>query len=103
MGQQERPGCSTCFRSAHLQAVPGSGAGLGPTPGKEDAAVGKHLPLGSSLTQQAKKREKRGLGGDGGGRPQQRKASVRHWLLPAAKEKEKGSVSNKGIVGEGHG
>lgn len=86
--------CFTCFHSTDLQAVPGSGVGLGPTPGKEEVATTKHLPLGSSLIQQAKERN-RGLGMTEG------KATVRHWLLPATK-KEKGSVSNKGIVGEGH-
>lgn len=71
MGQQEHSGCSrlhacfTCFHSTDLQAVPGSGVGLGPTPGKEEVATTKHLPLGSSLIQQAKER-KRGLGDDRG-------------------------------------
>lgn len=55
-------------------------------------ATSKYLPLGSSFTQQAKKRKRGVLGVMGGGRPY-RKASVRHWLLPVTKE-EKDSVSN---------
>lgn len=91
------------FYSPGLQGVPGSRRGLGPTPGKEEVATSKYLPLGSPLTRQVEK-GKRGLGwrGDDGGRPH-RKASSTHRLLPATKEKGRGSVSRRELWVRGTG